>query len=538
MIQISLQFEQLVKHLAKSVNRVSVTPLSTLLSKLIKIGFVTVNINSSSAHQSDDFLSSIWSKLLHTLARQDVDLKGYSCLWVQLISDLPRDDLRTYLGSFLAHIQVNMQLDQLALGIADGSGTRERAVAELYDCYLGNLVVEGEDNPSEILEVLLELVINHPGWNIGTARCLSRWILNNKTRAEVRSTLAQRALRKFCNHCQISYGCASHHVVLILFILLNLCPVADDVDVLDISADMNFVEGLNLSLSSLRHRFRLLGMLLGEVATGFYAKRHPEQASLTFGSSQWEIKDEDTKLCQEIRIFVDKWVSLSDPCVGWKRVLEERAEQINTASSPLRAIVQSDLDKIENPPSRVTGLASSSTGPTLRSKSSVDASNGTPTENIRLLTNVQGLSQPVPTSKRKGPLIQVMGSSSPPLVPYNIPDEDLAELNGTIDGLGLDGDDGIDQAFTSGKKAKTKIPVYISDLTEYLRDAESFEKIEIGLKTAASLIRTKAGWGAELGKWFFCASSSQVGNLRFCPWTIFPIENKRSILMFDFSWLM
>ncbi|KAG6016474.1 hypothetical protein E4U54_001398 [Claviceps lovelessii] len=62
---------------------------------------------------------------------------------------------------------------------------------------------------------------------------------------------------------------------------------------------------------------------------------------------------------------------------------------------------------------------------------------------------------------------------------------------------GSDAEDSDDDP-TLVRRNKPKPPVYIRDLILFLRDSESYDKQELGIKTAPNLIRRKANYGAEV----------------------------------------
>lgn len=107
----------------------------------------------------------------------------------------------------------------------------------------------------------------------------------------------------------------------------------------------------------------------------------------------------------------------------------------------------------------------------------------------------------IPSAPKPGGkgLIQVIDSTSefddyeevdePDLQPYALPPKPAAEDLKDIDDL---------SAYTPAKK-KAKPPVYIPDLCAYLR-SDNADKLAVGLKEAASLIRRKAQWGTELSE--------------------------------------
>lgn len=82
------------------------------------------------------------------------------------------------------------------------------------------------------------------------------------------------------------------------------------------------------------------------------------------------------------------------------------------------------------------------------------------------------------------------------LVPYSMPDATAEESDSDLDDP---------SAYTSNKK-KAPPPVYIPDLTAYLRATDDAEKLGMALQEAAGLIRKKTGWGLELGEQIFSAS--------------------------------
>ena len=55
-----------------------------------------------------------------------------------------------------------------------------------------------------------------------------------------------------------------------------------------------------------------------------------------------------------------------------------------------------------------------------------------------------------------------------------------------------------DMATYKSEKNKVKPPVYIPELSAYLKSSEDAEKLKMGLREAESLIRRKASWGFEI----------------------------------------
>lgn len=85
------------------------------------------------------------------------------------------------------------------------------------------------------------------------------------------------------------------------------------------------------------------------------------------------------------------------------------------------------------------------------------------------------------------------------LVPYTLPAapraEDLKDLEDP-------------SAYTPNKK-KVQPPVYIADLSAMLKDGKDADRLEMGLREAEGLIRRKAGWGSELGRFSLCRESTK-----------------------------
>ncbi|KAG0151148.1 hypothetical protein CROQUDRAFT_719920 [Cronartium quercuum f. sp. fusiforme G11] len=501
LVQLSLHIEGLIQNLAKSNEPIDVSPITHMISKLIRIGFVKVDINSVTSLQKVDFLSSIWHVLLSALIRQDEDSNAYSRLWIRIISDLPRDELRTYLASFLAHAQIKMCLNDLELDLEEASCAQEQAISELYNFYFGTLVDDDKGIGSEIAEVVQDLIVDRSGWNIGTARSISRWLAHKSTGEEVRMSLAKRALGKLSSKAQIAHGSASHHTFLLLIFLLNACHIANKSCTIDFSSNVDFLEGVHLSLGSLRRRIRLLGMLMAELVSTFeVSSNHPKVLKHNFGAEVWNSDDDDTNLCKSIRVLVENWSSLVVvKSTSWTRFVEEKVRETRAPTTtfvwPISTKSEERGEGCEVPMqfTRVPPVEEHS----YRTSPSHHPQKKPSGENPSLLADIQRLAIGPITTHQKKPLIQVLDSSSPELKPYAISDEDLAELNGDIIEE-ANGSHQVDQMFSSRKKGKIKIPVYIHDLTDYFKDAENYEKIDIALKSADQLIRRKARWGTEL----------------------------------------
>lgn len=116
-----------------------------------------------------------------------------------------------------------------------------------------------------------------------------------------------------------------------------------------------------------------------------------------------------------------------------------------------------------------------------------------------------------PVKSEEAGLIQVLDAASefddydeidePDLEPFALPPKPAAQDLKDIDDLA---------AYIPEKK-KAKPPVYIPDLCSYLKSDDA-DKLDVGLREAAGLIRRKAHWGTELGTLKCFCPSIQVAD--------------------------
>ncbi|KAG5936555.1 hypothetical protein E4U59_004927 [Claviceps monticola] len=153
----------------------------------------------------------------------------------------------------------------------------------------------------------------------------------------------------------------------------------------------------------------------------------------------------------------------------WLKSLTKVADAVEPAGSILTC-----------PPSRVEKNTQS---PRVAATSKLTSAVLTSRPKPRPIAKPMPVSQPAPR-----PIIEEIDSSD------ESADDELLQ---PLPNEGSDDPDSDDDA-TLVRRNKPNPPVYIRDLITFLRDSESHEKQELGIKTAPGLIRRKAHYGAEV----------------------------------------
>lgn len=233
-----------------------------------------------------------------------------------------------------------------------------------------------------------------------------------------------------------------------------------DRTLIKISRSPQFLQAVTSHLSSMREVVRLEGMLVAEEVSQKSLPADGPVKALDFGDI-WQGHGDSYESIRNLKAWLKTSADISS--VEW-----ELADDGETEGT---------IEDDEIGPS-FTGNAAATPKPHTHAKPV--ASSFTP-----------------PAKSRKG-LIQIMSSSSeyedyddidePDLQPYAMPPppapEDLEDLEDL-------------SAYTPAKQ-KAKPPVYIADLCAYLKSTDDANKLEVGLREAAALIRRKANWGSEL----------------------------------------
>ncbi|POW17680.1 hypothetical protein PSTT_00437, partial [Puccinia striiformis] len=460
LVKISQELVGLVKQISSLSD---IQPASIILNKLIGVRFILQSINCSKTALEEgphDLISSIWPELISLP-------KHHQLTWNSIILSLPRNELKAFLLSFLIHLQSNLCFDT-PFSTNDQSYMIECAGAELLRYYFGDWGAENHHGCTDIHELVIEILCFHncrDSWKIDIARWIARWTCIN-TSYHARSLISKNTLNAFSNSHQISNGAISHQSFLLVLLLLTSKPIAKSTPC-DLSLDTRFIDAIQRSLNSLRIEFRLIGILMAELMTELY--RSSGDTKLDFGHDFDSKKDDNiNSLCRNIR----------DLCRSWNPILDsntiEWRDKLRLTSDP----------RVKKPPEIKSGSGFSSDS--LKGKSMMDPDQITLTE---LCLNPSTLYQKV-----KKPIIEVLKEESNEFEAYEIEEEDLQTLDPVQSNLKSD----VDVDYPQDQNQIPTKPVYFLQLSDYLKDSQSYLKIKIVLLHAEDLIRTKSNWGTEL----------------------------------------
>lgn len=192
--------------------------------------------------------------------------------------------------------------------------------------------------------------------------------------------------------------------------------------------------------------------------------------------------------------FGDIWEGVGDAFIHIRdlRSLVEQCDDANVSDWVVEDLAEEEVTEVPDEASSTFKLSSKHTAP-LKSEQSSTKSNA-PRKIIQVVS-----STPADNAEEEHEFDDYdRDVDEPDLKPFAMPSLPPAhELK----------DIGDSTTYTPGKK-KVKPPVYIPDLCTYLRSHEDAEKLEVGLKEAATLIRRKATWGSELCATAFLISFS------------------------------
>lgn len=480
---ISRQFHELLAFIASHTpTPIHTKPAEYLLTKLINIGFLSLSLNSPATQ--NHFLAAIWAQLITNVLEHHLPL---STLWQSIICSLPRTELKSFLTSFLIHLQSRLPLHH-HFSTQPHALAIEQAATELLTFYFGTWGCENLVGTTDLFELITEILTTTHGWTIPTARWIARWasITNDDAAMNARAFLAKSTLRAFASSHQIATGTPSHHAFLLVLLLLTARPLESSTrstSMHNIALDPVFVDAIQRSLSSLRPQFRLLGMLMAELITDFH--RLPGSTKLDFGHNFDAVDDQENRLCVAIRRLSLHWTPAEQcPDHLWRDLLASLAAETThlTASE--------DHDQPPAPPRDAPVETSVPSSPKLLS----DPNELTLTE-LRLTRN---------ENPRRKPVIEVLDSTpaDASLEAYEIAEEDLESLyppNGGGGQAGTHATSVLEPEFDYAQmKDQAPKPVYLSQLSQYLKDSDHFERVRIGLVEAETLIRRKWDWGTEL----------------------------------------
>jgi len=202
---------------------------------------------------------------------------------------------------------------------------------------------------------------------------------------------------------------------------------------------------------------------------------------LDFGSSIWDGEGSEKNKIRDLRELFDD-VEKGLKVDGWKELLGKVYSQDSTSPS---ATIRKPQPRQINKPIQPTEVEEPAQAPTKRPLISIIGSDDEDEEDLK--------PYPLPPAPSEATL-EALSSSDPSLYQsaYSTPSTNPSQ---------------------SRRRGKLRAPVYIFELTEYLRgkdpdggsqkkeeaDQEA-ERVEMALKEGEGLIRRKAGWGNELSE--------------------------------------
>lgn len=290
----------------------------------------------------------------------------------------------------------------------------------------------------------------------------------------------------FCRYTT-KYAVSKSDISTLLIALLASLPPTS---ALQLSRSPSFLTsiGTHLNLTSNKRSTRLLGMMVAEEVSRLSPLSQPPLKGkeplpkLSFGEVWDDEDDEDVKLVQGVRKFCfllsgklgggdKKWQELLR--TAWWRIEPPKPAPQNRRL-PLLANPQSST--VVAPPPKRSLIVEINEDP----------------------DDLQPFSLPTPPSAS---VLEALETPDPSLYATLLPRTSAA-------------------ATTTRRRGNLRPPVYIPELTEYLRgkdpeggkeDAEEeSERVKVGLEEGAGLVRRKKGWGGEVGKLNFVSLSHAV----------------------------
>lgn len=430
--------------------------IAPFLAKFINTGFLVTS------PQTRSFWGTVLPDNWHKLFADEM----LAHRWQDTVHQLPSREIQSVQGSLARHLLAQDYALEPVLqhpyALDAGTRTTIIASARLFFELLG---------PWD--QTAAATFLEREGWPCVIARLLVSWATASK---QIRQLLDQTASvwadktsieRSSPQHreCMRSFTEATDALLTCVFIkdltcIILLCVASTqslDPELVRFASSELFLTGVSAHLATTRIDIRFQGMLAAELVSQKTLDPAGSVKALDFGADLWQGNQPGLETCRHLRALALAPVDIS--VVSFQDVasptFKEAQESPKSASTSPRP--ESKVRKTQANPSRIdqantSGNTSKIT--VLRSQTLADASD-----------------------------------DDEDLVPYAMPEEDVEQLKEDED-LGT---------YTPSKN-KPKPPVYIADLSGYLKDTENAEKIEMGLKHAAPLIRKRANWGSELGR--------------------------------------
>lgn len=470
--------------------RSGASSVAVVIAGLVRLGaFPTSSSIGSTSSTSGSFWEATWPDLLaHVVDGRDEALR----LWRKAVQSLDPEPRNKVVASLIVRCQTWLS-GPLRIGTTIETSSpheqvqREEArtvvVARILFGLLGPLRApdppsgagmddledgSSDEDQSSDDSILFDLVFqstvlpSSAGWSPLLARSLVRWVTLSTSDHGTLQVISLLALQHCSDSRQISVGSVSRHTFLALLVLLPLASItfprrAEVARAL--SEREEFFTAVAEGLKSLRGGIRHLGMLVAELVTG-WATGQQEGGGVDFGKETWEGAGEGREVAREVRTVVSKWQSWEGGD-GWKAGLREWADEVDSSlvklvprpAPPVNPARKAETSKKEAPPA-------------------------------------------------KKPMIQVIGDDEP------LSSDDDDELRPFASGPPVQNDPlapTLEELETGEiglhaiRKKPPRDPVYVQEVSEYLRDTDNVERLRVGLEKAEEVIRRKAGWGTELG---------------------------------------
>ncbi|KAK4051669.1 telomere binding protein [Microbotryomycetes sp. JL221] len=378
--------------------------------------------------------------------------RRFAQLWQEAIAELSDRQVRRLLRDALNALQLRVQ----AASASNSTRARIRGASFLLSQLFGSLV-EDEDLQANLLAVVLEEGNAYDGEKGNLARIVTQWAVMSGANAI--EALFQSVSSAWSSVDNIKRAGRPSRTSL---------PMRHEA-VVDFSQSRPFLDAVSAHLSLVDPSLRLLGMLMAEVMSQRSHASGSEVNPLSFGEEMWTGQDDGHLVARKLRSLVDDPLGTPGD-TSWREWLLSAWKQ---PATPVTATQIAQLTRKLDQPAQI-GLDSR---PKIKPLISVIGDEDDPDDLP---------SYPLPAQPHNSHL-STLASDDPSLYASALPNT---------------------TASSTRKRGKLRPPVYVPELTAYLRgldpegkkeeaDGEA-ERVEVGLNEGEGLIRRKAGWGGEV----------------------------------------
>ncbi|GAA5891676.1 hypothetical protein JCM5296_005508 [Sporobolomyces johnsonii] len=353
---------------------------------------------------------------------------------------------------------------------------RARGAAFVLDRIFGPL----QPSTSSVWKVAVELLLDRNyGWDAKLIpRIVCAWVGEDE---QGRVEILKAVVGAWGAKEEIRAGTEARRTYLtslLLDFVVSLPPLHPDV--VDLSRSPAFLSAVSAHLTLISPTQRLLGMLVAEVVSGRTVDPASGVQPLNFGDEIWAGETAEKVLVRMLREEIEEVESgegkQAEGWQDWLRRVYSSTPQPAPAARP-RPV------KVNQTPIHPTSVEEAPSAPPKRPLISIIDSDGSDSD-----SDLQPY--PLPGGPSKATL-EALSSDDPSLYQSAYPSSSSTN-----------------PASQTRKRGKLRPPVYVPELVAYLKgedpeggkeeaDAQA-ERVEIGLREGAALIRRKAGWGGEL----------------------------------------